>query len=471
MMARTISLLGLCALAFIAGAILVTFELFPYRQFRDARLALDAAAKAVGIGYPPVFMGYDDAYSRPTVFGNRQAQPDDDLVLIAGGPYELMDHCPRLGCLAWLVDRTGTVVHAWPLELEALWGDLGKVDQFGPIDNIQPMGLHLFPNGDLLASFQSSGAFPFAIGVAKVDKDGRILWRRESLSHHWFSIDEAGRIYIPSVRAVPSPISLAGGAVRIVCELGYIYEDLITVLDGDGHPIREFSVLQALRDSGYPGLLHYAEHLDYSQCDPTHLNDVRVLPARLAAEYPDFAAGDLLISMRTNNAVAVLDGASGRVKWLLAGRTVGQHSPRFAGANKIIVFDNKGGSGASSYSRVVEIDVATNATRTLFPSAASGAAVGFSTDFGGHIDLHRDGHHALLSVSRQGRILEVDLASGAVVWQYVNTHAVPNADRPVRMVAIAAYYAHGLPFMQVSGAGAVPAKLSALDRLADHSKR
>ncbi|HEX9647628.1 MAG TPA: arylsulfotransferase family protein [Alphaproteobacteria bacterium] len=444
-MSRAIFLGGLCALSFLVGAAAVTFEAFPYRQFREARFALDALVEAMGGGLPAVFHGYDLAYDKPTAFGSRRAEAGP--VLIAGGPYELTSRCPGQGCLAWITDRRGEVAYSWPLDLEAAWGEFETVAAVGPLDRMYPVGLHLFDNGDLLVSFQSLGTFPWAVGMAKVDATGRLLWKRENLGHHWFSIDEAGRIYVPAMRVVPSPIPLAAGGIEIVCELDYIYEDLIQVLDRDGNLVKEFPLLNVLMDSGWPGLLHYSEDLSYQSCDPTHLNDVQVLPAALAAEYPGLAAGDLLISMRTNNALAVLDGDSGRVKWLLAGRTVAQHGPRFIGGNKIIVFANKNGAGADNYSRLVEIDLGDGAMRTLFPTEATADSIRFHALVAGHLDVNPDRRHVLVSLTGQGRVLELDLATGQVVWEYVNTHRVPGETRPIRMSALAAYYVESPAFL------------------------
>ena len=439
-MARAVFLIGLCALAFIAGAATTTtFEVFPYRQFRDARLALRALLPALGVGQPTVFMGYDKDYSQPTVIEYGNATENDHLILVGGGPYELMSECPEQGCLAWIIDRQGRVVHAWPLDLDLLWGERAREAGAGPLDRLVPMGLHLFANGDLLVSYQSSSAFPYAIGIAKLDKAGNLLWRQQNLSHHWFSLDEGGRIYVPSQRLAPAPVALGGG-VEITCETGFVYDDEIKVLDADGRLLRELPVLKALLAADYPGLLHHAEALGSEQCDPMHLNDVRVLPARLAPDYPGLAAGDLLVSLRTSNALAVLDGTSGRVKWLLAGRTLAQHSPRFSGANKVLAFDNKGGLDPENLSRLVEIDLATNAVRTVYPVPGGSGAGRFATVFAGHIDLHPDGRRALVALADQGRIVEIDLASGTVVWEYVNTHPVPGEERPVRMAAMSAYY-------------------------------
>jgi hypothetical protein len=55
----------------------------------------------------------------------------------------------------------------------------------------------------------------------------------------------------------------------------------------------------------------YANGMDEARLghtdDPLHLNDIKVLREEMASAFPTFAAGDVMISMRNLNAIAVLD--------------------------------------------------------------------------------------------------------------------------------------------------------------------
>ena len=106
-------------------------------------------------------------------------------------------------------------------------------------------------------------------------------------------------------------------------------------------------------------------------CDPLHLNDVRVLNGKDALEYPTLSPGDLLISIRNLNTVAVMDAATTRIKWIASGLTIRQHAPSYLGANSILVFDNLGGPAEKGGSRLVKIDLASHAVATLFPRAST----------------------------------------------------------------------------------------------------
>lgn len=74
--------------------------------------------------------------------------------------------------------------------------------------------------------------------------------------------------------------------------------------------------------------------------DPTHLNHVEALSSSMAGEHPLFESGDLLISLRNINIVAVLDTKSLNVKWYSESPFIRQHNPKFVGEGWISIFDN-----------------------------------------------------------------------------------------------------------------------------------
>ena len=86
--------------------------------------------------------------------------------------------------------------------------------------------------------------------------------------------------------------------------------------------------------------------------------------------------------------------------------------------------------------------------RRLFPRPDGDDSINFYTENAGHIDPHPDGTRALVSLTRQGRVLEIDLQQGRVLWELLNTHDPgPYADRVgadrgqvVRFEATGAYY-------------------------------
>ena len=78
-----------------------------------------------------------------------------------------------------------------------------------------------------------------------------------------------------------------------------------------------------------------------AEADPYHLNDVEELRPEMAAAFPLFKAGDLLVDLRNLQTMVVLDGQTREVKWSMTGPFFGQHDPDFAPNGHIIMFDNR----------------------------------------------------------------------------------------------------------------------------------
>src|SRR5215472_9536244 len=115
--------------------------------------------------------------------------------------------------------------------------------------------MHLYPDGGLLVSFQGAFTFPYAIGLARFDKDSRLLWKKELLNHHWFSVAEDGRIFALSMRPVETPRAVADTRYSIASPDGKVLEDRVMILDDQGNVLDEIPILDSLIASGWTGLL------------------------------------------------------------------------------------------------------------------------------------------------------------------------------------------------------------------------
>lgn len=428
---RNLFILSFCVLTYLLGGLSVTFEMFPYQWFSDAKLAYEALEQAVPeeilTSRPTKFEGLEeDGLTGPTVLqGGQCSVGADELILVNGGYYQMMSECPNFGCLAWIMERDGSIRHVWEVDPQEVWGDVKRIAGFNQPDNMYPAGMHLYENGDLLVVFQARNTYPYAVGIARFDKDSNLLWKVENYGHHWPSVDDDGLIYVPSLNPVDSPLVLGDTSAKVVCGAKKIYEDLIRVYSPDGKLLKSISVTQALLKSGYIGLVYEGNRsgvLEYDECDPTHLNDVRVLSRDIADQYPGLNAGDILVSMRNNNTVAVIDKHTELIKMVLTGKTLLQHSPSFIGSGRIAVFDNNGGPKEKGGSRILSIDLLNGEVKTLFPRSSTPKDVDFYTHNGGRLVVHPSGSRALVSLTRRGRVVEVDFETGKVLWEYVNTH-------------------------------------------------
>src|SRR5690606_36098536 len=102
----------------------------------------------------------------------------------------------------------------------------------------------------------------------------------------------------------------------------------------DGRVLKETSILDVIARSGCEGVLfasgaHGPEIAMPLDGDFTHINDVEVLGAERATQFPLFAADDIAVSLRNLNLVLVLDGADKAIKWWMVGPFMRQHDPDF----------------------------------------------------------------------------------------------------------------------------------------------
>jgi hypothetical protein len=345
--------------------------------------------------------------------------------------------------MAWVIDRAGHVVHSWKAQPH-LWDDLKVVQRVPGISGpVSPAGIHVFPDGSLLATFHGQNTFPFAVGLAKFDRDSNVLWKKEILTHHFFTIDDRGHIWVPGMEVVDSPVTIGHTNAIIETYKGKVYLDQIVELDSNGEELSRIGVLKALCDSGRQGLLTYMNLMRLDNDDPTHLNDVRVISARDTEQLPGTSAGDLLISLRNLNTLAVLDRDTKLIKWCSTGSTIGQHSPRVF-QQGILALDNLGGDYSLGGTRIVHIDFATAQPRTLFPKPGVDMPDKCRTTYSGHIDIQADQQYLLAAISNSGAVWEIDLTSGEVVWEYLVSDSF---DPTLRACVGYAGYADSLSFL------------------------
>ena len=453
-MERALFILGLCALSFAYGAATIQLEVFPYHLLREAKLGWEAWAQVGDERLPKAFERFEEgappAPQAKWLAPHAGADKVPQYILVSGGPYQLMARCPTFGCMAWITDRGGRVVHAWEVDLDELRaGNTGVAGELNRL-SVYPVGMALGDDGSLVITLQGRDTYPVYLGMVKVDRAGRIVWKRFDRSHHWPVADASGRIYAPYARQLKNLRHAGDSAVGLACGSGEASVDGIRVLDADGTPLREIGVLESLLRAGYGGLFYGLR----DGCDPTHLNSIALVPASAAKALPEAAPGDLLVSLRETNTVALLGAADGSVKYMVTGRTAAQHSPQFLPDGRVLVFDNLGGERSRGGSRVVRLDLVKGTAETVFPRGDESSV---RSETAGHISVTEDGERALVSITHQGRIVEIDVASGKPLWTYDNTHdigaflkasgidaAVPRA----RFAVYGAYYVRNPVFLE-----------------------
>ena len=133
-----------------------------------------------------------------------------------------------------------------------------------------------------------------------------------------------------------------------------------------------------------------------------------------------FAAGDVMVSMRNLNTIAVLDGETLAVKWSMTGPFLRQHDPDFLPNGHICCSTTAraGRAQSSAHSRILEIDPVTKGW-----SGASRARADqpFYTDARGKQQALPNGN-ILVTEAQDGRVFELARApdGGRVVAEWVN---------------------------------------------------
>lgn len=423
---RYLFVLSLCLFSLLYGVIAGHYELFPSRQLRDA----NAAATALLDAFDDSDSERSSTTSGPAVT-NHAGRDDGALILVSGGRGYLKSYRPDGGCIAWLMDRAGKIQHVWEYPPD-LWNDLKGVQAIPGKSGVYPVDVHLLPDGGLLVSFQGYNTWPYAIGLARLDKDSKVVWNRECYAHHWFAVTPEQRIITPTLKVFEGPYSIGQTRARITGPEGKILEDMITVMTLDGEVLSQHSMLEAVDGSGLIGLcLGVGDGAEVKTDDPLHLNSIERVGTEVAAAHDQLHEDDLLVSFRNVNTVAILDHETFRIKWAATGWTLRQHSPHFWGSDRILVFDNLGGDESLGGTRLVDFGFPGGNPVTVFPRRDRDPQAKIFSVNAGHIDVHPTESAALMAVTRQSRVIEVDLVQGDVLWEYQFGDPTTKTARPI----------------------------------------
>lgn len=234
----------------------------------------------------------------------------------------------------WLMNMEGEFVHRW------------KVPDL--------LGVHgrLLPNGHLLVGNRMPNS-PVADMAAsggdliELDWDGNVVWRYENLyiNHHDFYRMENGNTLISVWIPIPESVAkqIKGGRPGSERE-GIIWSDCLQEITPDGQVIWEWKAY---------------EHMDLEK------DTICPLCSRVTWSYINsifvIAGGDILISIRVLNAIAIIDKTTGKIRWRWGAEEIGhQHNPTMLGNGNILLFDNglhcQSKAINPSRSRVIEVN-------------------------------------------------------------------------------------------------------------------
>lgn len=420
-LARAAFVLGAALLAFLYGYASRTFQLPPH-HILDGAIRSAAAPAAAPKGALP-----HSSPARYDLEGAHQRRPDpkgraESVVLVTshfpqGDPKKLSGW--RSGVR--LLDDRGEPVHEWVVDPSVLWKDWPYSDGMGRFNQRLNYvhGAHLRDDGDLVVSVEY-------VGMVRLDPAGKVVWRLDHRTHHSVHPTGDGGYWACGARYITDQAEVDQRFPGLTVPL---VEDLALQVSESGELQRTISVLEALYQSPRKAMLwkvHQPVVADPStagplQGDVIHLNDVEPLPPELAPAFPMFAPGDLLVSLRNIHTIAVLDGATGAVKWSWSGSLIRQHDPDWLPDGSISVYDNHSdGTPDGSRlgrSRLIAIHPGTGATRRIYPLPATAAGERpFHSRLGGKAQRLPNGNW-MIAEATAGRVFEVD-SEGRTLWEW-----------------------------------------------------
>jgi hypothetical protein len=321
-----------------------------------------------------------------------------------------------------LIRRDGEIVRRWPVSFRELFPDPHYMNTpSAPATdwNIDLHGAIVLPDGSVLFNFDYGG-------LVKLDRCGNVVWTVNHMTHHSIVPSERGGYWVPGRRQT------ASGESRFPPYEPPYVEDLILHVSDEGAILSEISVPELFyRNPAITAVMSLTAEdavqdgeLDY---ELVHVNKITELSRDLAPLFPEFAAGDLLLSLRDKNLLFVVDPETRVVKWWQLGPWIRQHDPEFKSNGTIGVFNNNGYKSqlrdgrspvdAPRVSNIMEVDPATHRTSVVYGGKPGQEMF---TVIRGKQQYTPEGG-LFITEFEAGRAFETD-ANGKIVWEYVNRY-------------------------------------------------
>ena len=297
---------------------------------------------------------------------------------------------------AGLLDNEGRIVHLWH----------------------HPEGMqHVkwLPNGRLLVhglppesteGLENIGGS--ACALFELDHDSNVVWEyRDPYMHHDYQRLDNGNTLVIRWSKLPTDVAarVQGGHVA-ADDPDWMWADVVREIDPDGEVVREWRSWEHLSTD------HHVKCPLETRKEWTHLNSIELTPD-----------GDWLLSFRLTSTVAIVDGATGDVRWRWGpGILSHQHHATWLESGHILLFDNGCHRlDAPSFSQVLEIDPASKEVKWTYK--AESILAFFSFMVSGCQRLPNG--NTFITEGATGRLFEVT-TEGETVWEYVSPWTLPS---------------------------------------------
>jgi len=396
---RGMFFLSLLFLAFMLGIVASIHQTIFYTKTKEIYEYVDALKQKYDSGKTPFdnFHWTKQSKYKVGVTVSNSKTYSDGLTFIATNNAQ-----------AYLVDMQGQIVHSWHHPY--------STNNTSEDDDTFLGGAWLFPNGDLLVIYEGLGDISGRV-LIKMDKDSNVLWKYEDTVNHMLNVDTEGHIYVPvNSIAKKNTYGLPNLQPPFV-------DDAIAILDANGKLIKKISLIGAFAHSPFANMLD-----NPTDQQPLHTNQVAYI-GDIADKFPFTKKGDILLSLRNINAIAILDPKKEVITWAKTGFWYRQHDPILLENGHILIFNNlyhakatPGKTIETSYNRseVAEFDPITLKKYWTY----TGNKESFYSAIRGMVQRLPNGNTMIVESGR-GRILEIT-PSGNKAWEYYNPlHAGP----------------------------------------------
>ncbi len=308
-------------------------------------------------------------------------------------------------CQARLIDENGHLLHEWS-RLGKVWGH-ADLQQDGSI---------------LVPTVEDEGSF-----LVKIDWRNRLQWKRKINAHHDVEVLADGTIATLSFRWRNLPQISKQADVR---------DEQLLLLQEDGSLLAEYSLIDLLSaNPQWQFLPVEATPIKGKRprIDLLHANSVVWMRPGWEQQNPLFAEGNVLVSMRHQNRVVILQPKTKKLLWSWGEKELrGQHDATILDNGHILIFDN--GLGRN-WSRVVEVDPTIK--KIVWQWRAPRPEAFFTLARGAAQRLANG--NTLLVDSDHGHAIEIT-HEGSLVWEYFQPGSQGRVPSLVRMKRFARSY-------------------------------
>lgn len=373
----------LTIVGFLVGFYVAHWRWFPYREITvgvDILQSLFRHGEVIGEGRRP--MAPVGASRIPATIHDADAAIGEGYYSLLGWDVEQKSYSVRL------YDAAGTLMHIWPID-EPSFSDKPKHRQNNP----HPM--EVLADGSILIGFDSIDL------IARLDACGEPIWVREGFFHHSFARSVDGGFWTWYGE------KSANGQIQ----------DLLKFDPESGADMTRISFTRDVVTRSHDTAMAFSMYPDFpfvpdDQLPPDifHPNDVEELMPEIAATFPLFEAGDLMLSLRELDMIAVIS-PTGELKWAKYGPWLRQHDPDFEPGGLISVYNN---SRSRPRSAILTIDPVTLEVTDALP----GFEGPFKSEFRGKHQLLPNGNR-LVTIPEQGQAIEIT-PEGKVAVEFNN---------------------------------------------------